>query len=79
MERVCVSKNPNYPIPNLDFDFLPVGIDIFRVLSSEISPVIHGGMLGKAGGFLGAGAARMPMECFEKAAAAFNETYAAKR
>jgi len=75
MERICVKKNYNYPIPNMDFDFLPVGIDIRKVLQTGISPVIHGGMFNKEGGLIGAGMARIPMECFEKAMAAFVEKY----
>lgn len=75
MEKICVKRNYNYPIPNLDFDFLPVGIDIRKVLATGISPVIHGGMFNKEGGLIGAGMARVPMECFEKAMQAFVKKY----
>ena len=77
MEKICIKKNYNYPIPNLDFDFLPVGIDIRKVLKTGISPVIHGGMFNKEGGLIGAGMARVPMECFEKAMRAFAAKYGA--
>ena len=77
MEKICVKKNYNYPIPNMDFDFLPVGIDIRKVLATGISPVIHGGMFNKEGGLIGAGMARIPMECFEKAMRAFAAKYGA--
>ena len=75
MERVCISKNPNFPIPNLDFAFLPVGIDMLRVLETGILPAIHGGMFNYEGGLIGAGSARIPMECFEKAMRAYAEKY----
>lgn len=75
MEKICVKKNYNYPVANMDFDFLPVGIDARKVLATGISPVIHGGMFNKEGGLIGAGMARIPMECFEKAMAAFMEAY----
>ena len=75
MEKICVKKNYNYPIPNLDFDFLPVGIDARKVLETGICPILHGGMFNKEGGLIGAGMARVPMECFEKAMAAFAEKY----
>ena len=75
MEQICIAKNYNFPIPNLDFDFLPVGIDIRRVLKTGISPEIHGGMFNHEGGLIGAGSARIPMLCFEKAVKAFAETY----
>lgn len=78
MEKICVKKNYNYPIPNLDYDFLPVGIDARKVLMTGISPVIHGGMFNKEGGLIGAGMARIPMECFEKAMTAYVERYGAE-
>lgn len=75
MEKICVTKNHNFPIPNLDFDFLPLGIDIRLVLKTGISPVIHGGNFHKDGGLIGAGTARVPMECFEKAMRAYEAKY----
>ena len=75
MQQICIAKNHNYPIPNLDFDFLPVGIDIRKVLKLGIAPEIHGGMFNHEGGLIGAGSARVPMECFEKALKAFGKKY----
>ena len=77
MEKICIKKNYNYPISNLDFDFLPVGIDMRKVLKTGISPIVHGGMFNKEGGLIGAGMARVPMECFEKAMRAFVAKYGA--
>ena len=73
--RITMEKNYNFPIPNLDFDFLPVGIDIRKVLKEGICPAIHGGMFNRVGGLIGAGMARVPMQCFEKALVAFGEKY----
>lgn len=75
MGEICITKNRNFPIPNLDFDFLPVGIDIRKVLKTGIAPEIHGGMFNHEGGLIGAGSTRVPMACFEKALKAFAETY----
>jgi hypothetical protein len=75
MTQICIAKNYNFPIPNLDFDFLPVGIDIRKVLKTGIAPEIHGGMFNHEGGLIGAGSARVPMLCFEKAMKAFAELY----
>lgn len=75
MENICITKNPNYSIPNLDFDHLPVGIDIRLVLKTGICPTIHGGMFSHDGGLIGAGMARVPMECFRKAMIAFAAKY----
>lgn len=36
MYRITMEKNYNFPIPNLDFDFLPVGIDIRKVLKEGV-------------------------------------------
>lgn len=77
MDQICVTKNHNFPIPNLDFDFLPVGFDIRKVLKTGILPSIHGGMFNYQGGLIGAGSARIPMECFQKAMTAFNKKYGA--
>lgn len=75
MENICITKNHNFPIPNLDFDFLPVGIDILKVVKTGITPEIHGGMFNHEGGLIGAGSARVPMECFEKAVDEFVRVY----
>ncbi|GHU73200.1 hypothetical protein AGMMS49992_11020 [Clostridia bacterium] len=75
MERIAIGKNPNFAIPNLDFDFLPVGMDIRLVLKTGILPAIHGGMFNYEGGLIGAGMARVPMLCFEKAMKAFAARY----
>lgn len=75
MENICITRNPNYVIPNLDFDTLPAGIDIRLVLKTGICPAIHGGMFNHEGGLIGAGMARVPMQCFEKAMKAFAAKY----
>ena len=75
MEKISVAINNNYPIPNMGFDGLPCAIDRLKVIKTGITPCIHGGMIAKDGGLLGAGMARIPMECFEKAFAAFVEKY----
>lgn len=75
MEKICITHNPNYVIPNLDFDCLPTGIDARKALETGITPVLHGGIFNKDGGLLGAGAARIPLACFEKAMNAFVKVY----
>lgn len=75
MERICITRNPNYQIPNLEYDTLPAGVDIRLVLKTGICPAIHGGMFNYEGGLIGAGMARVPMECFQKAMKAFAAKY----
>lgn len=79
MENICITRNPNYVIPNLDFDCLPVGIDMRLVLKTGICPAIHGGMFSYEGGLIGAGMARVPMECFQKAMKAFAAKYSDRK
>jgi hypothetical protein len=75
MEKISVAKNTSYTIPNMGFESLPCAIDMLKVIKTGITPCIHGGMIAKDGGLLGAGMARIPMECFEKALVAFAEEY----
>ncbi len=75
MEKICFTHNRNFPIPNMDFEFLPLGIDIRLVLKTGILPILHGGNFNKEGGLIGAGTARIPMECFEKAMRAYEAKY----
>lgn len=75
MERIAITKNSNYPVPNIDYDCLPSGIDIRLCLKTGITPAIHGGMFNYEGGLIGAGMAHVPMECFEKAMKAFAVKY----
>jgi hypothetical protein len=75
MSAICIGQNSHYPIPNLDFACPPVGIDIRKVLETGITPELHGGMINRAGGLIGAGSARIPLLCFVKARQAFAETY----
>lgn len=75
MKQICVGVNHNYPIPLLDFTGPGVGIDMFKVLDTGITPVCHGGIISKDGGQIGAGAGRFPMEHFVEAANAFMDRY----
>ena len=43
--------------------------------SNGVCPAIHGGMFNHEGGLIGAGMARVPMECFQKAMKAFAAKY----
>ena len=75
MRKICAGENTNYRIPSMGFAHSPVGIDVLKVEKTGILPVIDGGMIDRNGGWMGAGAARIPMECFEKAASAFRKKY----
>jgi hypothetical protein len=75
MYDITVAEHPDFKIPYFGFRGTPVGIDIFRVVGTEIQPVIDGGLAGKNGGQIGAGILRAPLECFTAAAAAYNHAY----
>lgn len=75
MGKICIAGNTNFPIPNMDFEFLPVGIDIRKVLELGLPPEIHGGIFNYEGGLIGAGSTRVPMECFEKAMDTYVKKY----
>jgi hypothetical protein len=75
MYRITVGEHPDYFIPYFQFRGTPVGIDIFKVVETGITPVIDGGLGGKDGGQIGAGVIRAPMECFEMAVEAYEKRY----
>jgi hypothetical protein len=71
MYEICVAEHPVYRIPYLAYRGTPVGIDVFRVVETGITPAIDAGIAGRDGGQIGAGIVRMPMEGFREAVAAF--------
>lgn len=77
MREITLGENPNVTIPLLGFMGIPTGIDITKVASSGILPVINTAIAHKdAGiGMIGAGIVHPPFECFEKALLAFSERY----
>ncbi len=77
MYEITVGEHPMYRIPALAFRGTPTGIDVERVVSSGIAPVMDVGVAGRDGGQIGAGLMTAPMGCFESAAAAYRERYPA--
>lgn len=75
MYQIVHGENGSYKIPLFDFRGTPTGIDIFKVLETDILPVMDVGLAGRDGGQIGAGVIRAPRECFELAAAAWMERY----
>lgn len=73
MTEITISRNPNYIIPNWDFQGTCLGIDARLVVEKGITPVINTGIAHKQAGFgqIGAGTVRPPMACFEKAVEAY--------
>jgi hypothetical protein len=75
MYEITVAEHPDFKIPYFGFRGTPVGIDVFKVTTSGIQPVIDGGLAGKGGGQIGAGILRAPVDCFTAAASAYALRY----
>lgn len=75
MYEITVSEHPDFQIPYFAYRGTPVGIDVFKVLDTGITPCVDAGLAGKDGGQIGAGILRLPIECFRQAAEAHQERY----
>lgn len=75
MYEITWAENRNYSIANMNFRGNPAGVDIRKVIQTDILPVITTGIAHKerGRGQVGAGITNPPMECFEKALLAFHE------
>jgi hypothetical protein len=73
MSEIAAARHPQWMIPALEFGGAPVGIDARRVVETRIAPAINTGIAHKRAGVgqVGAGVARAPLACFEKAMLAF--------
>ncbi len=73
MGKITVAKNYNLPMPNLNFEGVPLGFDIRKIVETSILPVINTGMAHRQAGIgqVGAGIARPPLAVFEAALLAF--------
>lgn len=76
MYDITLAEHPELKIPYFGFRGVPIGIEIHRVVETGITPILDIGVAGKAGGQIGAGSFRAPRECFERATAAYRDTYA---
>lgn len=79
MYEITTVEHPTYRIPALGFRGTPVGIDVERVVSTGICPLMDIGVAGRNGGQIGAGLMTAPMGCFEAALAAYHERYSRAR
>jgi hypothetical protein len=74
MTDITVARHPVFKVPALDFIGTPVGIDIRKVVQTNLVPIINTGIAHKKGGKIGGGIARVPMECFNQALEALGRT-----
>jgi hypothetical protein len=75
MYQITFGEHPDFKIPFFGYRGTPTGIDLLKVVDTGTTPVIDAGLGGRDGGQIGAGVLRAPIECFERAAAAFEDRY----
>ncbi|MCW2953011.1 MAG: hypothetical protein JWQ48_2181 [Conexibacter sp.] len=75
MYEITVGEHGVYRIPYLSYRGVPVGIDIRRVVATEITPAMDIGIAGRGGGQIGAGSFRAPLACFQDALGGFIRRY----
>jgi hypothetical protein len=77
MHSISVGKSPDYLMPALDFQGAAVGIDIRKVVQTNVVPVIDTAIAHRepGHGIIGGGIVRPPLECFTRALARFREKY----
>ena len=73
MMEIVIDRNPNFIVPTWNFQGICLGIDARKVVEKGITPVINTGIAHKVAGYgqIGAGTVHPPIECFEKAVAAY--------
>ncbi|MDD4802430.1 MAG: DUF1116 domain-containing protein [Syntrophomonas sp.] len=81
MASINYAKNKNFAIPNLDFAGAPTGLDIRKIVGSQIVPIIDTGVIHKDAGIgqIGAGVAHAPLGVFEQAVLAMAKTISTKQ
>lgn len=75
MYRITLGEHPDFLLPPFEFRGSPVGIDVQKVLDTQVVPVIDGGLAGRDGGQIGAGVLRPHLDVFQAAEAAYRSTY----
>jgi hypothetical protein len=64
MYQITVAESAHFKIPLFSYRGTPTGIDVHRVVGSRITPVMDVGIAGRAGGQIGAGSFRAPLQPF---------------
>ena len=77
MYEIAYSESEQYTMPNLDYRGTPIGIDISKIVSTGICPIINTAIVSKEPGvgMIGAGISRAPMLMFENALLAYADKY----
>lgn len=80
MKEITVGVHPTYRMPALGFMGTSIGIDIRKVVKTDILPIIDTAIAHKDPGYpiIGAGLVRPPTDCFKQALITFGNTYQVK-
>jgi hypothetical protein len=80
MRQITVTTSPDFRIPALNFEGTAVGIDVRKVVQTNILPIIDTALAHKEAGhpIIGAGLVHPPLECFKKALVRFAAKYGLK-
>ncbi|MEK6709321.1 MAG: DUF1116 domain-containing protein [Nitrospinota bacterium] len=75
MYEIAAGRSADWTLPALDFQGVPQGIDVRKVVETGVAPVINTGIAHREPGVgqVGAGIVRAPMGCFERALEALAE------
>ena len=78
MKGITTAAHPTHRMPALGFEGTSVGIDIRKVVQTNVSPIIDTAIAHREAGhpIIGAGLVRAPMGCFKDALRAFGQRYA---
>ena len=78
MDLVCAGRSGRFKLPYLGFRGSPVGVDVRKVVETEITPAVNTGILHASSGHgqIGAGIARAPLTCFQDALLALDASLA---
>lgn len=75
MYKITHGEHGQYKIPFLEYRGIPTAIDIHKVVSTGIVPVMNIGAAGKDGTQIGAGVLYAPLKCFKVATDRYNQKY----
>ncbi|NMA66225.1 MAG: DUF1116 domain-containing protein [Clostridiaceae bacterium] len=75
---VSLGEHTFAPIPWDNYRGIPVGVDMRKVVATNIVPTSHGGSARLEGGQGGAGSVLVPLECFKEGLKAFFEMVGGK-
>jgi hypothetical protein len=75
MGEITIGRNKTFTLPYLDFRGTPTGIDVRKVVETNITPVCVTAVASTVPntGMIGAGIVRQPLKCFQDAVRAFAE------